>query len=126
MSTANFLLLAVSLSAAVIGTSISNKVAKQQIKNQNDNLFFNLLQSIFCALCMLASARTFRAHSVTVLLALLFGLCNMLSGICYTMVFRYGPMSLSSLAASAGCMLCGFRGSSGRKCRNQLLSYVIH
>ena len=105
MNTTNFLLLAVSLSAAVLGTSINNKAAKQWIKNQNDNLLFNLLLNIMSTICMLAAARSFRAHSVTVFLAFVFGLCNMLSGICFTMVFRFGPMSLSSLITSAGTMI---------------------
>lgn len=105
MNTTNFLLLAISLTAAVTGLSVDNKAAKQLIRSQSDVLFFHLLTNLSSTVIMLFYAGTFRAHGVTVLLALLFGLCNMIAGVVFTLCFHNGPMSLTSMAGSGGCML---------------------
>lgn len=100
----NAILLLIAVMSAALCTASKNKVAKNNLKTQSDSLYFSLLTNIFCALVMFLYARTFRIHTVTLLLAIVFGGASMMSGLMNMVAFRYGPMSLTSLISS-GCSL---------------------
>jgi len=99
------LLMAVTVSSCVLGNSVKNRFAKRDLKNQSDNLIFNLIGNALCILIMAAAGGAREVHSSTILLSVIFGIMNLLSGLTFTTALQLGPMSLSSLIILCGSMI---------------------
>ena len=97
--------MAVTVVACIIGNCVKNRFAKQNLKNQSDNLIYNLAGNILCIFIMAAFGGLSATHGVTILIAALFGLMNLISGITYTLALKHGPMSLSSLIILGGSLI---------------------
>ena len=99
------LLMALTISSCVLGNSIKNNFAKSRLKNQSDNLIFNLAGNVLCIAVMICFGGLGRIHAQTVLLGMLFGILNLISGVTYTLGLKHGPMSLSALIILGGSMI---------------------
>lgn len=100
------LLMVITVSSCVLGNSIKNAFAKKDLKNQSDNLIFNLIGNALAILVMALFGGAAAVHRPTVLLAAVFGFANLLSGLTFTSALKLGPMSLSSLLILSGSMIC--------------------
>lgn len=100
------LLMVITVSSCVLGNSVKNIFAKKDLKNQSDNLIYNLIGNAVCILIMALFGGAKAVHGTTVLLAVVFGLANLLSGLTFITALKLGPMSLSSLLILSGSMIC--------------------
>ena len=105
MTPLNIVLVTISMLTSALGTAAKNKIAKNELHTRSDNLLFNFLMNVFCMLVMLVYARSFSLHTVTLILAVIFGAASMMSGFMNMVSFRYGPMSLTSLVSSGGSLI---------------------
>ena len=90
-------LMAVTVSSAVIGNAFKNSFAKNVLKNQSDNLVFNLAGSILTTLILAAAGGVTKVSGYTLLLSLGMGIFNLLSALLYALALANGPMSLTTL-----------------------------
>jgi len=98
-------LLVTTMFVSVFCNSIKNIFAKNEIKNQSDNLAFNLIGNVLCIAIIALCGGLSSAHSVTIILGSLFGLLNLMASLTFTAALKLGPMSLTSLIVLCGSTL---------------------
>lgn len=101
----NALLMIITICSCILGNSVKNRFAKNQLKNQSDNLLYNLAGNALSILILLCFGGISTTHPVTILLAAVFGLANLLSGLTYTTSLKNGPMSLTALIVLGGSLI---------------------
>jgi len=99
------LLMVITVSSAILGNTLKNKVAKNDLKNRSDNLVFNLFGNVFCVVIMAALGGIGKTAPLIILLAALFGLANLLASLIFTNALKYGPLSMTSLIVLSGSMI---------------------
>lgn len=114
--------MAVTVTACILGNSVKNSFAKKHLKNQSDNLVYNLVGNVLCIVIMLFFGGAKGAHPVTILLAAVFGLMNLISGLSYTLALKNGPMSLSALIILGGSLI--FSTAIGTSCFGESVSLL--
>ena len=93
----NAILMAVTVGSALLGNAAKNIYSKQYLKNQGDNLAFNLVGHALVILILALFGGATKVSSHTLLLALGMGFFNLLSGLLFNLGLTSGPMALTTL-----------------------------
>ncbi|MDO4489259.1 MAG: hypothetical protein Q4B67_09270 [Eubacteriales bacterium] len=91
------LLLAITVSSAVLGNSFKNIFSKHTLKTQSDTLSFNLFNNAVALLVIALFGGLGRVSGFTILVAIGMGVMNLLAGYFFTLTLTCGPMALSTL-----------------------------
>ncbi len=95
----------ITISSAILGNTFKNKVSKNDLKNQSDNLVFNLIGNAFCIVIMAALGGIGKTAPFIIMLAAVFGLFNLLASLLFNNALKLGPLSLTSLIVLSGSMI---------------------
>lgn len=93
----NAFLMAVTVTSALVGNSFKNIFSKSYLKNQTDNLAFNLVGHALVILLLALFGGAVRVSRFTLLTAAGMGVCNLLSGLLFSLCLTCGPMALTTL-----------------------------
>lgn len=105
MSGLQVLLMIITISSAILGNIFKNQVSKNNLKNQSDNLVFNLIGNAFCVVIMAALGGIGKTAPFIIMLAAVFGLANLLASLLLNSALKVGPLSLTSLIVLSGSMI---------------------
>ena len=83
--------------AAVLGNFCKNTFCKDTLKNQSDNLYFNLIGNLLVLVFVTILGGAQAAAKTTFLNGTGMGIFNLLSGLLYALALANGPMSLTTL-----------------------------
>lgn len=89
--------MAVTVISAVFGNSLKNKFSKQYLKNQSDNLSFNLLGNALVIVILVFAGGAVKVSGYTFRLAVGMGIFNLLAGLLFSLSLANGPMALTTL-----------------------------
>lgn len=102
----------VTIASGVLGNTIKNRFAKDNLKTGSDNTLYNLIVSIICAVIMALGAlivpsagSPFRVSGYTLLLAVCFSVLTAGAQLSSTVAFRHGPMALTTLITLCGMLV---------------------
>ena len=93
----NAILMAVTVSSAVFGNALKNKFSKQYLKNQTDNLSFNLVGNALVIVILIFAGGAVKVSGYTLKVAMGMGIFNLLSGLLFSLSLANGPMALTTL-----------------------------
>ena len=105
MSGLQVLLMIITISSAILGNIFKNQVSKNNLKNQSDNLVFNLIGNAFCVVIMAALGGIGKTAPFIIMLAAVFGLANLLASLLLNSALKVGPLSLTSMIVLSGSMI---------------------
>lgn len=91
------LLMAITVGSAVFGNALKNKFSKQYLKNQSDNLSFNLVGNALVILILVLAGGAVKVSGYTFKVAVGMGISNLLSGLLFSLSLANGPMALTTL-----------------------------
>ena len=83
--------------AAVMGNFCRNTFCKDTLKNQSDNLYFNLVGNILVLVVITVLGGWKAVAATTFLYGTGMGVFNLVSGLLYALALACGPMSLTTL-----------------------------
>ncbi|MBQ8509516.1 MAG: hypothetical protein IJ493_06365 [Clostridia bacterium] len=113
----NYLLLVLSVSVSVLGSSVNNHFSKEppdieltKTQAAGGKFLYNVFASAAAMLVVAFFGGSLAVSPVTLGLGVLFGLCNGFSMISRTFALAEGPMSLTLLIASCGMLIPTFAG----------------
>lgn len=93
----NALLMAISVGGAIFGNSFKNIFSKKLLKNQSDNLVFNLIGNGLVMLILALAGGAAKVSGQTALYALGMGITSLLAGVLFSLCLTGGPMALTTL-----------------------------
>lgn len=91
------LLMFTTVAAAVLGNVCKNTFCKDTLKNQSDNLSFNLVGNAFVLIVVIILGGAAAVARETFLYGSGMGIFNLLSGLLFSLALANGPMSLTTL-----------------------------
>ncbi len=93
----NAILMAVTVSSALLGNSFKNIFSKNYLKNQGDNLAFNLVGNALVILIVALFGGAARVSGFTLKVAVGMGVMNLFAGLLFSLCLTCGPMALTTL-----------------------------
>ena len=93
----NGLLMGITVASALLGNAFKNFFSKQYLKNQTDNLSFNLIGHALVIVILALFGGACAVAPFTLRLSCIMGVANLVSGLLFTLALASGPMALTTL-----------------------------